>query len=238
MEVSDKMRSDFISMVAHELRTPLVAVEAGIELMNAGELGELTPEQKETLELAEKNINVLTNLIDDMLDAMRIEAGKLELMKKSLSIGELIRKAVNEFKPMAIKKKHKLILEIPDSLPLIMGDISLLIKVFNNLLSNAIEYTPTNGRIKISAREDGENIHATISDTGIGIPEGEISRIFGRFHVVDNTPPRNRKRMGLGLAIAKGIVENHGGKIWVESEIGKGSTFHVTLPKMEVKNDR
>lgn len=235
LETLDKMKSDFIQIAVHELRTPLIAVSAGVELVNIGELGKLTKQQKGALNIAEQNIDVLTGLIDDMLDIMRIESGKMELMKESLSIKEIIDIIVHEFKPIIMKKKQKVVLKIPDSLPQIIGDPSLLAELFNNLLSNAVKYTPDNGKITITAKDDEKSIHCAVTDTGIGISKKEIGKIFDRFYVVDSSLSRRQKGIGLGLAICKGIVESHNGKIWAESTLGKGSTFHVILPKMEGK---
>ncbi len=231
----DKMKSDFIQIAVHELRTPLIAVKSGVELVNTGELGSLTSKQKEALGLAEQNIDVITALIDDMLDIMRIKSGKIGLMKESLSIKELVGLVANGLKPVFVKKKQKVTVKIPDSVSNIIGDPYLLAKVFNNLLGNAIKYTPDNGKITISAEDDGRKIHCAVTDTGVGIPKKEIDKIFDMFYVVDSSMSRKHKGVGLGLAICKGIMEAHNGKIWVESNTGKGSTFHVTLPKNEVK---
>ena len=235
LETLDKMKSDFIQIAVHELRTPLIAVNAGVELVSIGELGKLTKQQKEALNIAEQGIDVLTGLIDDMLDIMRIESGKMELMKESLSIKEIIGIIVHEFKPVIMKKKQKVVLKIPDSLPQIIGDPSLLAKLFNNLLSNAVKHTPDNGKITITAKDDKKSIHCAVTDTGIGISKKEIDKIFDRFYVVGSSLSRKQKGIGLGLAICKDIVESHNGKIWAESTLGKGSTFHVILPKMEGK---
>ncbi len=230
----DKMKSDFISIAAHELRTPLTPVKAYVDLIKAGKLGRITWQQKEKLELTDESIDKLARLIDDFLDVTRIEARKLDLRKEPLLIGEIVDIALDETKTMLSDRKRRISVYIPDDMPLVYGDKDLLVKVFGNLLSNAIKYTTsTTDKITINVKEEGKNIHATVTDTGIGIAEKDLEKIFERFYLVDSSLTRRYKGIGLGLSIAKGIVETHNGKIWAESKgLGKGSTFHVVLPVM------
>ncbi|MBU4255999.1 MAG: hypothetical protein KKB04_01930, partial [Candidatus Thermoplasmatota archaeon] len=233
LKTLDKMKSDFISIAAHELRTPLTPVRAYIELIKAGKLGKTEWRQIEKLNIAEKNIDVLAKLIDDMLDVTRIEAGKLDMRKEVLSVGEIVDIALDRVKIRMNGKRHRIGIHVPDDMPPIYGDKELMVKVFDNLLSNAIRYTPVRGKITVESKEEGKNIHTTFTDTGIGIAKKDHEKIFDRFYLVDSSLTREHRGIGLGLAITKGIVEGHNGKIWAESKgLGKGSTFHVVLPVM------
>ncbi|MEW6069325.1 MAG: ATP-binding protein [Candidatus Thermoplasmatota archaeon] len=232
----DKMKSDFISIAAHELRTPLTPVKVYVDLIKANKVGKITWKQKEKLDMVSENLDRLARLIDDMLDITRIEARKLELKKEWLLIGEVIDIALDEVKSVMPDRKRRISIYVPDDLPTVYADKELITKVFTNLLSNAIKYTTsTTDKITVEAREEGKNIHITVADTGIGIPKEKQEKIFEKFYVVDTSLTRRYRGIGLGLAIAKGIVEGHDGKIWVESEVGKGSVFHVVLPVMEAE---
>ena len=227
----DKTKSDFISIAAHELRTPLTPIKAYIDLITSGALGKTTSQQKEKLEIASKNLDTVVRLIDDMLNITRIEARKLELLKKSISIGEIVDMALDDVKTQFSERKRRISIKIPEDLPNIHGDKELLVKVFGNLLSNAVKYTTSSAdKIVVEARNDGRNLHITVADTGVGIPKKEQTKIFEKFYVVDSSLTRKHRGIGLGLAITKGIVEEHNGKIWLESVEGKGTTFHILLP--------
>ena len=230
----DKMKSDFISIAAHELRTPLTPVKAYVELIKAGKMGKIEWRQMEKLIAADKNIDLLAKLIDDMLDITRIEAGKMDIRKEELSVAEVVDIALDRVKLRFGERKRRISIYTPEDLPLIYGDRELMIKVFDNLLSNAIKYTPaTTSKIRIEAEKEGKNIHVSVADTGIGILKKDLEKVFERFYLVDSSLTRRHRGIGLGLAITKGIVEEHGGKIWAESKgLGNGSTFHVVLPVM------
>lgn len=230
LKTLDKLKSDFIDIAAHELRTPLVAVKTYIELILKGKLGKLNKLQQEKLEIGSKNLMQLTRLIDDMLEISRIEAGKLELRTEYCSISDIIELAVDELRAFVEEKHQTLTVNVPANLPALPCDAAMVTKVFKNLVSNAIEYTHYNGRIAIEVHADKAAIHLYVMDNGIGIPKSEQDKVFDKFHIVDQSLSRSERGVGLGLAIVKGIVEGHGGKIWVESAHGHGSTFHVTLP--------
>jgi len=233
LKTLDKMKSDFISIAAHELKTPLTPVKAYIEMIRAGKLGRTEWRQIEKLNIAEKNIDVLVKLIDDMLDVTRIEAGKLDMRKEKLSIGEVVDIALYRVNLRMGERKCRMSIYVPENLPPIYGDKELMVKVFDNLLSNAVKYTPSHGKITVEVKEEGKKIHAVVADTGMGIPKKDLEKIFERFYVIDGSLTRKHRGIGLGLAITKGIVEGHNGKIWAESKgLHKGSTFHVLLPVM------
>ncbi|KAA0003032.1 MAG: hypothetical protein FE048_02490 [Thermoplasmata archaeon] len=221
-----KMKATFIDVIAHELKTPLTAIKTYAELLQKEKLGKLTKVQKEKIEMMIKNIRKLTDLIDDMLQIPSIDLKELELRKEKFFIREIIEETVKDCKEMIDEKKQMLYVSVPDSLT-VQGDKNLLGKAFKNIVVNAIQYTPEKGKIRISASAEEENIHLMVEDTGKGIPEDEIERIFDPFYRGDTA----KGGAGLGLAIVRNIVEGHRGKVWAESSIGKGSIFHILLPR-------
>jgi len=228
---ADQMKSEFLDIVSHELRDPLTGAKLYIDMLKAGELGKLARAQKKRLEKASKNIEKAAEIVGDMLDLSRIEARRTMLTAEPLSIREVVEKIIAELRPELRQKRHVLAVKIPRGLSLIEGDKTLLIKVIRNLLKNAIRYTPSRGKITINAIEERENIHLKVSDTGIGIPKENQERIFEKFYRIEKAPGAGVKGLGIGLPTVKSIVEMHHGQVWVESEVGKGSTFHVMLPK-------
>jgi len=224
----DKMKADFLEMAAHELRTPIVAIKIYMDLIKDEKLGRINKKQKEKIGIVSKNIGQLTKIINEMIDVSRIESGKLDIRKRYISISELVKMVVDDVKTMADEKGQTIMTEIPASLPGVLGDVDLVFKAFMNLLTNAINYTPKNGSITVKVQDEERNIHIIVQDNGIGIPEEELEKIFDKFYTGSSS---EHKGIGLGLTIVKGIVEQHNGKIWAESITGKGSTFHVLLPK-------
>jgi len=220
-----KMKATFLDVVAHELRTPLTSIKTYVELLKKERLGKLTDLQKEKLDIMSKNVDKLTNLINDMLQIPSIDAKELELRKEKFPAREMIDEVVNDCRELSDDKNQSVSIRVSKTLT-VQGDKNLLEKAIKNVIVNAIRYTPNRGEIKISARADGEKVHMKISDTGPGIPEDEIERIFDPFYTGDN----KNGGMGLGLSIVKNIVESHGGRVWAESKAGKGSTFHILLP--------
>lgn len=221
----DRIKSNFIDTMAHELRTPLTSIKTYIDLLRKGDLGEISDLQREKLGIATKNVSKLKKLIDNMLEIPTMNADDLELSRESLLVGELMEEVVEESLSETKLKEHKISIDFPNSL-VVEGDRSMLGKAFKNLLVNAMKYTPEKGEIKIAGRKEGKNIHIKIEDNGIGIPKEDLYKIFNPFYTVE----KSDGGMGLGLAITKNIIEGHGGEIWVESELGKGSIFHLLLP--------
>lgn len=228
LKTLDKMKADFLEMAAHELRTPIVAIKIYMDLIVNEKLGRINKKQKKKIGIVSKNIEQLTKIINEMIDVSRIESGKLDIRKRYISIPEFVKMIVDDVKPMADKKGQTIVMEMPASLPDIPGDVDLVFRAFMNLLSNAIKYTLKNGIITVKAYDEERNIHITVQDNGVGIPEEELEKIFDKFYIGSSS---EHKGIGLGLAIVKGIVEQHNGKIWAESKVGKYSTFHVLLPK-------
>ncbi|MFA5772523.1 MAG: ATP-binding protein [Thermoplasmata archaeon] len=225
------MKSDFISAASHGLRTPLTVISNYLALMQMGKIRD-PEEQKETIKTLISQTNHMIDLVDDMLDISRIESKKFSIETKKVSIEKIAKDSVEKVKILADLREHTISLKIPRGLPKINVDEKRINDVFTNLLTNAIRYTPKKGKIIVSITDKGEHIRCTVADTGIGIPKKEQEKIFERFYVSGGRLSKGAPdRVGLGLCIAKGIVEVHGGKIWVESRVGKGSTFYFTLPK-------
>jgi len=229
----DQMKSDFLASVTHELRSPLTSLTAYIELFLKGGAGELNEKAKKFLTIMERSNSRLSRFIDDLLDMAKIERGKMEIRKETMEIMPLVSDTVEFIKPEANRKSIEIEMEIPEKLPLVFVDGERTRQIITNLLSNSIKFTEERGKVSIKIQEEKEYLQFSISDTGIGISPEDMGRIFDKFEQVKEVRERIKgpKGTGLGLAIAKSLVEAQGGKIWVESEVGKGSTFYFTLPK-------
>ncbi len=226
----EQLKSDFVSMVAHEVRSPLNSIGMQLKVILDGLAGDVTEKQKEILSRASEKIKALNNLSTELLDLARIESGLIMQEKEKLDIDKLLRDQTNFFQEAARTKGIRLELDNLPELPPVLANLGNMEEVLSNLISNAINYTPDNGRIVISARVEKKYLCITVRDTGFGIPAEDIERIFERFYRVKNEKTRHIIGTGLGLPIVKSIVEAHNGKIKVESELGKGSTFFIYLP--------
>ncbi len=237
----DAMKSEFVSVASHELRTPLAAIKNSIQLILSGKTGEINENQAKFLSMAERNINRLTNILNDLLSLSRIESGRMALNFETIPCHKIIEPAVASLKPQADGKSISLEVDCPENLPLVYADKEKIEQVLVNLIGNAIKFTPEGGKISVWAkliaeeREGGSSkkMAVGVKDTGIGIPKEHLHSIFDKFYQVEGSLHRSSGGTGLGLAITKGLVEIHQGKIWVESEVGKGSTFIFTLPLAE-----
>jgi two-component system phosphate regulon sensor histidine kinase PhoR len=227
----DKMKSEFIAMVTHELRAPIAAVEQLLTVILNRIAGEVTAKQEQLLTRAKERTKGLLNLIKDLLDLSKIEAGKMVQYKEPLSLQEVIQRVVELMKAEAETKKIDLQFSTPPEIPLIQADRNSMEGIFTNLISNGIKYTPEGGKVWITLGEEGGFVKATVSDTGIGIKKADLPRIFDKFYRVKTTETRQIVGTGLGLSIVKSIVDAHLGSISVESEEGGGTTFTVLFPK-------
>jgi len=227
----DKMKSEFIAMVAHELRAPIAAVEQQLTVIQNRIAGDLTAKQEQLLSRAKERTKGLLTLIKDLLDLSKIEAGKMVQYKESLSLQEVIQRVVDLMRVEAEAKKIDLQFSTPSGTPLISADRNSMEGIFTNLISNAIKYTPEGGTVWVTLCEEGGFLKAAVSDTGIGIKKEDLSRIFDKFYRVKTIETRQVVGTGLGLSIVKSIVDAHLGSISVESEEGGGATFTVLLPK-------
>jgi len=227
----DKMKTEFIGMVAHELRAPLAAVEQQLSVILNRMAGEVTEKQEQLLSRAKERTKGLLDLIRDLLDLSKMEAGKMVQYKEPLSLEEVIQGVVDLMRPEAEAKKIDLQFYLPTHLPPVIADRNSMEGVFTNLISNGIRYTPEGGKVWITLNEEGGCVKAAVSDTGLGIKKEDFSRIFDRFYRVKTAETRQIVGTGLGLSIVKSIVDAHWGSITVQSEVGKGTTFSVLLPK-------
>jgi signal transduction histidine kinase len=226
-----KMKSDFISAVSHELRTPLTSIKGYASILIDGKAGNIPDFVKERLEKINKHSDNLVKLINDLLDISRIESGKIELKFEAENIKDIVEN-VFELLSLQIKEKQiQLTLDIPATLSKVYIDHSQIERVFINLIGNALKFTPEKGKIAVRAKDANEKIQIDIQDTGIGIPADAKEKIFAEFYRVDNLINQSVKGSGLGLTLVKYIIEAHKGKIWVESQLNKGSCFSFTLPK-------
>jgi len=226
----DRMKSDFISQVSHELRTPLTSIKGYIDNLRDGIAGALAKKQVDYLDRMSKNADHLARLISDLLDVARIESGKMTMNPIFLSFQGLVEEVVKSIRPIAEQKSLEIVLERFTGKSRIRGDQDKLEQVVTNLLYNAIKFTPPAGRITITLQRNERYLTTSIRDTGIGIPAEKQSRLFERFFRIEQDFSSNANGTGLGLFIAKNLIEMHGGRIWVISEVGNGSEFSFTLP--------
>ncbi len=233
----DKMRENFISMVSHQLRTPLVAVQEYFEVILEGLAGEVTEEQRKMLERSKTRIDELLRLIKDWLDLSKIDADKIVNKLKPISLTEIITKTSDLMQTLAKQKNITLKTDIPENLPMILGNKETLEQAFLNLLDNGIRYNKNGGSITVKAKAEDGYVAVDISDTGIGIPKEELPFIFEQFYQIKNKKTQGIDGTGLGLSIVKKIVDAHSGTIRVTSETEKGSTFTVLLPKEVFRNE-
>ena len=227
----DRMKSDFVSNVSHELRTPLTAIKGAVDLVLREVAGPLTEKQIHYLTRVRSNTQHLAGLINDLLDLSKIEAGKIEFQNTRVSLGGLVHEVVESLRPIAAEKPLELEVTAHEPAVLVWADRDKVRQVLTNLIGNAIKFTPPHGKVMVSsASNDTDWVRVSIADTGPGISADECERIFEKFYQVAENGGPKPKGTGLGLAISKVLVELHGGKIWVESEPTRGSTFYFTLP--------
>jgi signal transduction histidine kinase len=226
----DRMKSDFVNQVSHELRAPLAAIKQQHTVILEGLAGELTSKQEELLSRAQARMQGLLDMVSDLLDVAKIESGHAVQQQVPLNLQSTLAATVELMYPKAEEQGISVKLEVQPGLPLIQADSRSMEEVFTNLLSNAINYSPDGGIVTISAVSHGGYLEIRVSDTGIGIAHDEISKIFDRFYRVKHPQTRNVVGTGLGLAIVRGIIEAHRGSVEVESEPGAGTTFRVFLP--------
>jgi two-component system phosphate regulon sensor histidine kinase PhoR len=225
----ERVRQDFVANVSHEFKTPLTAIQGFAETLLGGAL-EDEKNNRRFLEIIRDHAVRLGRLTDDLLKLARIEAGKLEVQFQPVSVAELVEGCAATTLLKASHRNIALNLAYPPELPPVRGDAGLLREVLQNLLDNAVQYTPGGGSVNLSAAARDHEAVITVADTGIGIPLADQERIFERFYRVDAARSREVGGTGLGLSIARHIVEAHGGRLWVESSVGQGSQFHFTVP--------
>ncbi len=226
----DKMKSNFFSTMAHELRTPLSSIKMGISLFVEGREGPVTESQKELLLLLKGENERLITLINSLLDLAKMEAGMMAYRFEQKNLTPLIDQVVKEIGPIIETKKIILESKSTERLPIVKIDGERILQALRNIIGNAIKFTPEGGRVSVLARTVDQGVEVSVSDTGPGIPEESLATIFEKFKQARPKGTYKNKGTGLGLAIAKQIIASHGGKIWAESKLGQGSTFFVVLP--------
>jgi len=225
----DQMKSDFVNMVAHELRSPLVSIRQLLSVLLEGLAGPLQEKQKDFVGRGTKRIDALLELINDLLDVAKIEAGRYVQHQTPTDIGQIIEEIVSLMESRAQERGISLTYSCQDMKP-IQADPKNMEEIFNNLITNAINYSPEGGRVTITANGIGEYMEIKVEDTGVGIPPEELPRIFDKFYRVKHPKTRQVTGTGLGLAIVKSAIEAHQGSIDVESVVDQGTTFRILLP--------
>ena len=229
-----EIQKEFTSTVSHELRTPLASIKMGIDLVTKKMLGEINKEQEEVLGHVKSNVDRLKRLIDDILDLTKMESGKLQMNFLMNDLHAVIQEVVESQKDLAQSRGLYLKTEFDPKVPKIPFDSDRIIQVLNNLLNNAVKFTKQGG-ITIQTKDQSEENHIIVSikDTGKGIAEADIAKLFQKFQQIESAQENEEGGTGLGLAICKEIVSRHGGKIWVESKPGEGTAFNFILPIQE-----
>lgn len=227
----DRMKNEFIQNISHELRTPLAIVRGYAELLDSGELGELPRNQRESVNVMARRSRMLSKMLDDLLAILAAETHKMAM--EPVDLAQLLETMLVDFQAVAKQSDIALTADIAAELPPVAGDQVHLRRVFDNLLGNALKFTPAGGTVTVRLLPVDANLVLEVADTGIGIPADKLGRIFDRFYQVDGSTTRRYSGVGLGLALVKEIVESHGGQVMVESQPGKGSMFRVTLPVMK-----
>ena len=233
----DRAKSEFVSTVAHELRTPMTSIKGYTDLVFSGAAGEVSESQKSFLAVVKSNADRLSELVAELLDLSRIEAGQVVLRREPLKLGLVIDDVVMSLRNLAKEYQVMVDTQVPTGLPPVNADRNRVVQVLINLVGNACSYTPAGGSVVVSVRRIDSMLQTDVTDTGIGIPRNQTDRIFERFERGDHELVRQRPGTGLGLPIAKSIVEVHGGHIWVESEVNQGSTFSFTLPIYQMQSN-
>ena len=224
----ERVRRDFVANVSHEFKTPLTAIQGFAETLLGGALDDKA-NRRRFVEIIREHSQRLTRLTDDLLKLSRIEAGQFELELRPVNVEALVNGCVETARFKAEAKGLHINVQLQQGMPPVRGDNARLAEVLQNLVDNALQYTPSGGQIDVEAHSDDHAVIFTVADTGIGIPESDLERIFERFYRVDAARSREVGGTGLGLSISRHIVDAHGGRIWVESAVGQGSRFHFSI---------
>lgn len=224
----NQLKNQFVANVSHEFKTPLAIIKESVALVLDGVAGEISSKQREVLESGRKNLDRLIRLVNDLLDLSKIESGKIEIKREQVNLAELMKETARICRPDIARKRIRLIENFSKDPGEIWADRDKLIQVVLNIVNNAVKFTPEGGTITLESGDQGKNARFEIRDTGCGIPKESLERIFEKF---ERVPSAKREGTGLGLSIAREIVNLHKGRLWAESEEGKGSAFICLLPK-------
>jgi PAS domain S-box-containing protein len=224
----DRMKSEFIAVASHELRTPMTSIKGSVDLILSGYAGDISTDTQELLEIAQKNCDRLIRLINDILDLAKIEAGQIKLKLEPLDLTDAVERSLLGVRALADQNEIRLTLYRPENLPLVEVDKDRIEQVVTNLLSNAIKFSPPKGEVRVELEAGDGCVQCSVADQGCGIPEDQLGNVFGKFQQVANSKAKGGT--GLGLAIVQALVQEHRGKIWVESRLNSGSRFIFRLP--------
>jgi signal transduction histidine kinase len=228
---TDKSKEEFLTMITHELKTPLVPIQGYIDILLTDAFGTITDAQRQRLEIIKLNAHTLSKLMTDLLDVQKIELGQLRVSKELHNMVDVLDGGVENMKPVMEKYRIRMFTQLQPGI-FCMCDSMRIKQVIHNLISNAIDFCPKeNGQISIGLHAEGANAKIIVKDNGIGISESKLDQIFVKFYQIDTSVTREHGGTGLGLVVCKGIIEAHGGKIWAESKgQNKGSEIHILLP--------
>jgi signal transduction histidine kinase len=241
VEAANRSKTEFVSFVAHELKNPMTSIRGYTDLLKAGHVGEVSEQQVQFLGTIRSNVDRMTRLVSDLADVMRMETGHLRVEMSSTHVAEVVEETVKALSGQIEEKNQEIVVDVEDNLPPIWADHTRMVQVLTNLVSNAHKYTPDGGEIWVGVRlETPESdaadprpaLHHWVRDTGIGMSEEELAQIFRKFYRSDRAKEM-AQGTGLGLLITRNLVEQHQGKLWVESKVGEGTTFHYTIPAYE-----
>ena len=230
IHAANRAKSDFISLVAHELRVPMTSIKGYTDLMNAGLAGPLSDQQKQFLEVIRRNLTRMSSLISDLSDINHIESGRMKFDLQSFDLREVVADVSDSLRERIGNRQQTLHIEIEDELPLVYADATRIAQVMSNLLSNAHKYTPEGGEIVVRAWPNGRSAFVSVQDNGLGISEEDQEKLFTQFFRAEDTRVREQSGWGLGLSIVRRMVEAQDGEITFESKLGEGSTFTFTIP--------
>jgi signal transduction histidine kinase len=227
----DRLKAEFVSLATHELKTPINVIGGYAELLDEGLYGDLEPKQRDVLALIQEQTRTLTRLVNQLLDLSRFEAGGVPIEAREVDLGPLLREVEGAFRALATQKQVRFHVEQDAGLParLVLDPERIRHEVLGNLLSNAFKFTPTGGEVRVRAWWEGRSVQMDVTDTGVGIPDDQIARIFDKYYQVGSDA--KAKGAGLGLAIVKHVIEAHGGEVTASSNVGKGTRFHIVLPQ-------
>ncbi len=224
----DRMKSEFISVASHELRTPMTSIKGSVDLILSGYAGDISTDTQELLEIAQKNCDRLIRLINDILDLAKIEAGQIRLNLERIDLTDLVERSIQGVQALADQNEIQLVLDRARDLPLVEADKDRIEQVITNLLSNAIKFSPPRGEVRVQLEVVDGWVQCNVIDQGSGIAADQLQRVFGKFQQLGNSARKGGT--GLGLAISQALVNEHRGRIWVESKVNQGTQFIFRLP--------
>jgi signal transduction histidine kinase len=223
-------KSQFVSLVSHELKSPMTSIRGFADLIRQGMTGPVSGQAREFLDTIVDNVDQMAALVSDLSDISRIETGRLKLQLSAVPLARYVQETVSSMRPQIEGRRHALALDFPADLPPVLADRTRLVQIITNLLSNACKYTPEGGQIRVSARSQAGKVRVSVADSGIGMSPEDLERLFTQFFRSENPAVREQQGWGLGLNVTRRLVELQGGEMGVTSELGKGSAFWFVLP--------